>query len=122
MILSLALSAPEHMNDIIQYQEQFISMTGTERLENMHEKTGIFTGAYAKNPLTQELIPIFLANYVIKDYGTGIVMGVPAHDARDFEFAKKFSLPIRQVVSSPSLQLNEEDQTFTGIRRGWHLN
>ncbi len=102
--------APEHMNDIIQYQEQFISMTGTERLENMHEKTGIFTGAYAKNPLTQELIPIFLANYVIKDYGTGIVMGVPAHDARDFEFAKKFSLPIRQVVSSPSLHLNEEDK------------
>lgn len=100
--------SPDRMNDIILYQEQFTSMTGTERLEGMHEKTGIFTGTYARNPLSHELIPIFLANYVIKDYGTGIVMGVPAHDARDFEFAQKFELPIKQVVSSPSTQLNPD--------------
>ncbi len=74
------------------YQEQFKSMTGTERLSNMHEKTGIFTGRYAVHPLTKQPIPIYFANYVLKEYGTGIVMGVPAHDERDFEFAQKFDV------------------------------
>jgi leucyl-tRNA synthetase len=109
--------SPERINDVVNYQDQFISMTGTERLENMHDKTGIFTGTYAKNPLSDELIPIFLANYVIKDYGTGIVMGVPAHDARDFDFAKQFALPIRQVVASPSIKMTSEgtlDQAYEG--------
>ena len=94
--------APEHYTDVMQYQDQFNSMTGTERLANMHEKTGIFTGSYAVHPLTKKPIPIYLANYVLKEYGTGIVMGVPAHDQRDFEFAQKYGLLIQQVVSSPT--------------------
>ena len=68
----------------------------------MEEKTGVFTGTYANNPLTNQKIPIYLANYVLKDYGTGIVMGVPAHDQRDFEFAKKYNLQIKQVISCPA--------------------
>lgn len=63
------------------------------------EKTGIFTGSYVINPLSHEQIPVYLANFVLKQYGTGIVMSVPGHDARDFEFAQKFDLPVRRVIN-----------------------
>ncbi|MDD5613894.1 MAG: leucine--tRNA ligase [Candidatus Omnitrophica bacterium] len=65
------------------------------------EKEGIFTGKYALNPMTGEKIPVFCANYVLMDYGSGAVMAVPAHDGRDFEFAKKYNLPIRLVIDNP---------------------
>ena len=90
------------------YQQQFQSMTGTERLKNMHEKTGIFTGGYAVHPLTGEQVPIYLANYVLKDYGTGIVMGVPAHCERDFEFAQQYNVPIKQVITAPEIELDAQ--------------
>src|SRR5205823_14086361 len=61
-------------------------------------KTGVFLGSYARNPATGEAIPIWIADYVLMDYGTGAIMGVPAHDRRDFEFATQFGLPIREVV------------------------
>lgn len=70
----------------------------TERTAADTEKIGYFTGAYAKHPLTGEEIPIWVANYVLMDYGTGAVMGVPAHDERDFAFAKKYDLPIKKVI------------------------
>ena len=62
------------------------------------EKTGVFIGAYAVNPVNGERIPVWIADYVLMGYGTGAIMAVPAHDERDWEFAKKFDLPIRQVV------------------------
>ena len=62
------------------------------------EKTGVFTGAYCVNPVNGKEIPVWVADYVLADYGTGAVMCVPAHDERDFEFAKKFDLPIVQVI------------------------
>src|SRR3954451_246028 len=62
------------------------------------EKTGVFIGAYAINPLNQEKIPIYIADYVLMGYGTGAIMAVPAHDERDYAFAKKFGIPIKQVV------------------------
>ncbi|GAC1304805.1 MAG: leucine--tRNA ligase [Vulcanimicrobiaceae bacterium] len=68
---------------------------------SLMEKTGVFTGAYARNPLSGERIPIWVTNYVLADYGTGAVMGVPAHDERDFEFATKLGLPIVRVVAQP---------------------
>lgn len=71
------------------------------------EKIGHFTGAYAEHPLTGEEIPIWVANYVLMDYGTGAVMGVPAHDERDFAFAKKYDLPIRKVIDRADEPLNE---------------
>ena len=98
------IADPQRMDAIKQYQEQFSSMKGTERLEHMHEKTGIFTGAYAEHPFTGEKIPLYLANYVLKDYGTGIVMGVPAHDQRDFEFAQQYNIPIKQVIDAPEVE------------------
>ncbi|PTM59548.1 leucine--tRNA ligase [Desmospora activa] len=82
-------------------KESELSRTGSDV-----EKVGHFTGAYAKHPLTGESIPIWVANYVLMDYGTGAVMGVPAHDERDFIFAHKYDLPIRQVIQS---QEGEED-------------
>ncbi|MBA3751241.1 leucine--tRNA ligase [Candidatus Dependentiae bacterium] len=110
------LCAPEHLAAVLDYQVQFSSMTGTERLASMHEKTGIFTGTYALNPLTNKAIPIFAANYVIKDYATGIVMGVPAHDERDFDFAVQYQIPIIPVVT-PSSESKAEDSSkkaYTG--------
>jgi leucyl-tRNA synthetase len=70
-----------------------------ERQDTNREKTGVFTGAYAVNPANNQKIPIWIADYVLTGYGTGAIMAVPAHDERDFEFAKKFDLPIKQVVS-----------------------
>ncbi|MBN1153901.1 leucine--tRNA ligase [candidate division KSB1 bacterium] len=89
-----------------------IDRTSTER-----EKTGVFIGAYAINPLNQEKVPIWIADYVLLSYGTGCVMAVPAHDERDFEFACKFNLPIREVISpdgTPSAKL-ESAFIETGI-------
>ena len=74
-----------------------------------HEKTGVFIGAYAINPMTNERIPIWIADYVLPGYGTGAIMAVPAHDERDYEFAQKFDLPIRSVVVPDSGQLPEDE-------------
>ena len=75
-----------------------------ERTELAKEKTGVFTGAYAINPVNGEKIPIWIADYVLASYGTGAIMAVPAHDTRDFEFATKFNLPIVQVVAAAGSQ------------------
>lgn len=75
------------------------------------EKEGVFTGAYAINPLTRERIPIWVANFVLMEYGTGAIMAVPAHDQRDFEFAQKYGLPIRVVIQNPEGSLVSSDLT-----------
>ncbi len=72
------------------------------------EKTGVFTGAYAINPATKEAMPIYLASYVLREYGTGMIMAVPAHDARDFEFAQKFELIIRQVIDAKEARVDAD--------------
>ncbi len=90
---------PNHRRNVEDYIEKTKSETEIERLSTEHEKTGVFTGTYAVNPFTNEPVPIWVADYVLATYGTGAIMGVPAHDARDFEFAKKYQLPIREVIS-----------------------
>jgi leucyl-tRNA synthetase len=90
---------PSHSRNVDDYIEKTKGETEIERLSTEHEKTGVFTGAYAINPFTKERIPIWIADYVLATYGTGAIMGVPAHDARDFEFAKKYQLPIREVIA-----------------------
>ena len=79
------------------------------RAEELVEKEGIFTGVYAINPVNGEKIPIWIGNYVLYEYGTGAIMAVPAHDERDFEFAKRFSLPIRVVIQPPGKRLSPEE-------------
>src|SRR6185437_16052177 len=83
------------------YREHTARKSDLERTELAKEKTGVFTGAYAINPVTNQKIPIWIADYVLATYGTGAIMAVPAHDERDFEFAQKFDLPIVQVVQPP---------------------
>ncbi|MBR6823675.1 MAG: leucine--tRNA ligase [Firmicutes bacterium] len=78
-----------------------------DRTSNELEKEGMFIGAYAKNPVTGDLVPIWITNYVLYEYGTGAVMGVPAHDQRDFDFTKKYDLPIKQVVKPMGGELPE---------------
>ncbi len=82
------------------YRASISSKSDLERTDLAKEKTGVFTGAYAVNPLNKEEIPIWIADYVLMTYGTGAIMAVPAHDERDYEFALKFDLPIREVVKS----------------------
>ncbi len=83
------------------YQTEVAKKSDIERTELAKEKTGVFTGAYAINPVNGEKIPIWIADYVLASYGTGAIMAVPAHDTRDFEFATNFNLPIVQVVQPP---------------------
>jgi leucyl-tRNA synthetase len=81
------------------YQRETASKLERERKADIEKKTGVFTGAYAINPANNERIPIWIADYVLLGYGTGAIMGVPAHDERDLEFAGKFDLPIREVIA-----------------------
>ena len=103
--------APEHpiLEDIItdqqrkeieEYCKNTLLKSDLERQENQKNKTGVFTGAYAINPVSKEKIPIWISDYVLFGYGTGAIMAVPAHDERDFEFAKKFNLKIVKVIKS----------------------
>ncbi|NUQ89624.1 MAG: leucine--tRNA ligase [Glycomyces artemisiae] len=81
------------------YRAQAAAKTDVERQADAKEKTGVFTGGYATNPVNGETVPVFIADYVLAGYGTGAIMAVPAHDARDFDFATAFGIPIVQVVS-----------------------
>jgi leucyl-tRNA synthetase len=93
------------------YRERTARKSELERAELAKEKTGVFTGAYAINPATERKIPIWIADYVLLGYGTGAIGGVPAHDERDLEFARKFDLPIVEVVQPPG---GEPALGFTG--------
>ena len=95
------LTLPEHRDEVEAYVDQARRQTEIERMSTEKEKTGVFTGSYAVNRLNGDRVPILIGDYVLLTYGTGIVMGVPAHDQRDFEFATKYDLPIRVVVAPP---------------------
>ena len=103
--LSRGTSQQEQVKAFI---EKWKSALKSERY-GQTEKEGVFTGSYAVHPLTGEEVPIFVANFVLMEYGTGAVMAVPAHDQRDFEFAKRFNLPIRIVIMPKDGQLHQED-------------
>ncbi len=96
--LAHSLASEEQKQAVEDYIYQTSLKSSVDRLQNK-EKTGVFTGSYAINPMNGEKIPIWLADYVLADYGTGAIMCVPAHDDRDFEFAKKFDIPILQVIA-----------------------
>lgn len=92
------ITSPEKKKEVEAYQQQVVSKSDMERTDLAKEKTGVWTGAFAINPVNGMQTPIWIADYVLMNYGTGAVMGVPAHDARDFEFAKQFDLPIHAVI------------------------
>ncbi len=104
------VTTPEQKHAVEQYRAQCASKSDLERTDLSKEKTGVFTGAYAVNPVNGKQIPVWSADYVLMGYGTGAIMAVPAHDERDFAFAQVFGLPILQVVQPPS-----EDMDWRGF-------
>ncbi len=92
------LTTDEHKEEVEAYIEAAKMQSDIDRQSLSREKTGVFTGSYAVNPINGRVIPIWVGDYVLNTYGTGIVMAVPAHDERDFEFAKKYDLPIERVI------------------------
>ncbi|MDP3758710.1 MAG: class I tRNA ligase family protein, partial [Candidatus Daviesbacteria bacterium] len=112
--VTFVVVSPEHLfveklksQEIKEYVQKAKKKSELERKENK-EKTGVFSGEYVKNPLTMEDVPVWVADYVLVGYGTGAVMGVPAHDKRDFEFAKKFNLSIKRVIKGEDLPYGGE--------------
>ena len=97
-VLVPQITTAEQKDAVEKYCADAANKSNVDRVQNK-EKTGVFTGAYAINPMNGEKIPVWISDYVLADYGTGAIMCVPAHDDRDFEFAKKFGLPIIQVIS-----------------------
>ncbi len=114
------LTTAEHKEEVTRYIEQARRQSEIERASTEREKSGVFTGSYAINNLNGEQVPIWVADYVLMSYGTGAVMAVPAHDQRDFEFAKRFSLPIRVVIAPPDW--NGDDFTEAWVEPGIMVN
>ncbi len=102
------LTTDEHRGEVKAYVAAARARSDLDRTADTKEKTGVFTGAYAINPVNGQSIPIWIADYVLMGYGTGAIMAVPAHDTRDFEFAKKFDLPIVAVVTPDDAWFHEQ--------------
>jgi len=100
--------------EVREYVERARKASEIDRLSTEREKTGVSTGAQAINPVNGEKIPIWIADYVLMTYGTGAIMAVPAHDERDFEFARKYSLPIREVIAPHGGPQDELTEAYTG--------
>jgi leucyl-tRNA synthetase len=116
------LTTKKQAKRIQQYQAEAASKSDIDRTAEGREKTGVWTGSYAINPVNDEKIPIWIADYVLMDYGTGAIMAVPAHDQRDFEFAKTFDLPIKVVVQPPGEELSAETMTAAHAGDGVMVN
>ncbi len=110
--LAASLATPDKKEAVEKYIYDASMKSNVDRLQDK-EKTGVFTGSYAINPLNQAKIPIWLSDYVLADYGTGAIMCVPAHDDRDFAFAKKFGIPIIQVIAKDGQEIGEMTEAYT---------
>lgn len=110
------ITTAEQKEAVEAYLDSVKAKSDLERTDLAKDKTGVFTGAYAVNPVNGEKMPIWIADYVLVSYGTGAIMAVPAHDERDYEFAKKFNLPIRAVVEGGDVS----QEAYTGD--GKHIN
>lgn len=111
------IMTPEQAEEVTNYIEKVATRSELERTQLAKEKSGVFTGAYAVNPVNNQEVPIWIADYVLVSYGTGAVMAVPGHDQRDYEFAKEFKLPIVEVVASEQ-GIGEEAYELDGL----HIN
>lgn len=107
------LTVPAQRAQVEAYIAQAIRRTDVERISEVPQKTGVFTGGYVINPVNNERIPVWIADYVLPGYGTGAVMGVPAHDQRDYQFARQFGLPVR-IVISPGQENFTLEAAYTG--------
>jgi len=112
-----AVTTPEQQAEMQEYLVQAARQGEIERMSETRPKTGVFSGSYALHPLTSQPVPVWIADYVLPTYGSGAVMGVPAHDGRDFAFAQSKSLPFRVVVSPPGWQGEALTEAYTGSGR-----
>jgi len=111
--VSVALNEDKSRKEMVEeYIQMAANKSSVDRLQGK-EKTGVFTGSYAINPLNGAKVPIWLSDYVLADYGTGAIMCVPAHDDRDFEFAKKFDIPIIQVIAKDGKEIENMTEAYT---------
>lgn len=117
------ITTADQKAEVDEYIRQAIRQSDIQREAVDKEKTGVFTGGYAINPVNGEKIPIWIADYVLITYGTGAIMAVPAHDQRDFEFARKFNLPIKVVIQPEDIQkINEREMTTAVPASGVMVN
>ncbi len=107
--LERLVKGTEHEQEVLDYVQKSLAESFEERADTEREKTGVFTGRHVVNPVNDERIPVWVSDYVLMDYGTGAIMAVPAHDERDFEFAKKFGLEIRRVVEPVGGEVAEDE-------------
>lgn len=112
------ITTKEQKEEVENYKKEAAKISEIDRMNTVKEKTGVFTGAYAINPVNNKKIPIYISDYVLASYGTGAIMAVPAHDERDYEFAKKFNLEIIQVLDGENANIDTEAYTLDGI----HIN
>jgi leucyl-tRNA synthetase len=110
--MAKALATDETRADVEEYIQMAANKSSVDRLQGK-EKTGVFTGSYAINPLNGAKVPIWLSDYVLADYGTGAIMCVPAHDDRDFAFATKFNIPIIQVIAKDGKEIENMTEAYT---------
>ena len=124
--MTFAVISPEHQlmknilnisskyEDIKNYISKASSKSEFERMSITKEKTGVDTGLFVTNPLTNEEIPLWVADYVLVNYGTGAIMAVPGHDQRDYDFAKKYDIEIKQVIADKDAKVSIQEEAFTG--------
>ncbi len=113
------LTTPGQADAVKAYQDAAANLSTIDRTAEGREKTGVWTGGYAMNPVNGEKVPVWTADYVMMDYGTGAIMAVPAHDQRDFEFARKFEIPVKAGFSAGRRDLRRKHDGCS-LRRGWH--
>ncbi|MBD1872957.1 leucine--tRNA ligase [Nodosilinea sp. FACHB-131] len=116
------LIAPDRVAAIDDYRKAAAAKSEIDRTAEDREKTGVWTGSYAVNPVNEARIPIWIADYVLMGYGTGAIMAVPAHDQRDFEFARKFGLPVKVVVQPVGESLDGDTMTAAWAGEGVMIN
>ncbi len=121
LVDELIKGKPEE-EEVREFVDRVQKQSSLERVAEGGNKEGVFTGAYAINPLTHTSIPIYVANFVLIEYGTGIIMCVPAHDQRDFEFAKEYNLPIKVVIQPEGVELDPQTMTEAYVEPGVMVN
>jgi leucyl-tRNA synthetase len=121
--LVLEITTAEQRSSVEAYIAEAAGKSEIERMIETREKTGVFTGGYVFNPLSRQKIPVWIADYVLPGYGTGAVMGVPAHDQRDFEFARRYGLPVEVVIApAPGNPPAGSDLQQAYLEQGWMAN
>jgi len=121
MLREIVRGLPQEQ-EVLDFIERTLKVDSYIRTADFTVKEGVFTGRYCLNPLTREEIPIYVANFVLFDYGTGAIMAVPTHDQRDFEFAEKYKIPLRVVIKPEDMDLDEESMTEAYVEEGILVN